>query len=215
MSFKILNNISFKEKFSLYISIFSVVAVCVTVLVMFVIFTNKSTQIVEKSKGEVYVMVDDLVLKAIRSNDFKESTDASAKGALLLFHNYFWSLEPYEEYINENHGKAFDMSDGTVKQLRKYLNGQRFYNNILSGQYSTRLVMKADNIQIDYTKKPFKFVAQGKLLVYRKDDVVTHNLFSEGELEQRGNADNNFTGFFIKNYKVTDFEVIKTEKNES
>lgn len=210
--FKTLNNISFKEQFALYISITSIVVVAITAVAMFVVFSNKNAEITENAKNEIYVMVDDLVLKAIRSQDFKDNIEASTKGAIRLFQNYFWSLEPYESYINENHDIAFDMGDASVKQLRKYLNDEGFYNNILSGKYSTRLILEPQNIEVDFSHKPYTFVSKGKLVVYRSDDVVTHNLITRGEISSKEQTDNNFTGYFIRDYKVSDFKVINTEK---
>ena len=208
---KILNDISYKEKFARSISFFSIATLGVVMLGAFYLYSNRINAITEKAKGEVFMLVDGLMVKAIRNPDYQSNVEASTKGTILLFHQYFWNLEPYADYINQNHARAFDYADNSVKRLRAHLNEEEFYTGILSGKYSCNFIAKPSDIQIDLSQKPFKFTVKAILKIFRQDDIVYHNLVTSGVLEQRKNSENNFTGFFIKDYKVLDFSIIDNE----
>ena len=211
---KILNDISYKERFAKSISFFSIATIGVVMLCAFFMYSNRINSTTEKAKGEVFMLVDGYMVKAIRNPDYQSNIEASTKGTIMLFHQYFWNLEPYADYINQNHNRAFDYADNSVKRLRAHLNEEEFYNGILSGKYSCNFVGNPSDIQIDLSQKPYKFTVKAKLKIFRQDDIVYHNLITSGFLEQRKNSENNFTGFMIKDYKVLDFSIISNEEIE-
>lgn len=206
---KFLNDISQKEKFSVQIIYFSVGATLVFAALIFFIFMNKAKEITNKAKDEVYVMVDNQVLKTVRSNDYGQATEASIKGVVNLFNDYFWNLEPYQEYINDRHQKAFNMSDESVKRLRKSLNNQNFYIDIINSKSSTQIQINPADIIIDYTVKPYKFSYKGKFIIRRGQIQIIHNIEASGMMEQKKATDNNFTGWLIRDYKLDKLEQVE------
>ena len=208
---KILQDISFKEKFAVIISVSSIIGVAIVSVVAMILYTNKSQELYDDNREEIYVMVDNNVAKLVRSDDFKKPLEASLKGTIDLFHNYFWSLEPYKEYIDDNLNKAFDMGDNSVLNLRNVLNEKGFYNSIIAGKQSTRYKINLkDSIEIDYTTKPYKFKAYGKIRILKHNEIEVRNLITSGKLKGTGLSDNNYIGYDIINYKVINFDVIKT-----
>lgn len=208
---KILQDISFKEKFSIIVSVVSLITMGIVAIIAVFLFTSKVNDIQKDSSKEVYLLADNKVVKLLRSNDYKSSLDASLKGSLELFHHYLWSLEPYKEYIEHNLKKAFDMSDHSVLNLRNVLNDKGFYSNLLAGKHSTRYQIDLnDSVEIDYTKKPYQFTMYGKLRILKPHEVELRNLITTGKILERGNSVNNFIGYDIIDYKVTNFDLLKT-----
>ncbi|SIS60497.1 hypothetical protein SAMN05421768_1129 [Chryseobacterium joostei] len=199
---KFLNDISKKEKFSQTIIYVSVLGCFLFSIAMLLIYMNKAAEITNKAKDEVYIFVDNQAYKAVRSQDYGQNMDASAKGAIQLFNDYFWNLEPYQDYINVRQNKAFDMSDESTKRLRKSLINDNFYTDIINSKSSTKIELKPQDIVIDFSKKPYQFNYKAEFIVVAGKSKTIHNLEAGGELEQTRQVDNNFTGFRIKNYHL-------------
>ncbi|TXI90321.1 MAG: hypothetical protein E6Q36_01620 [Chryseobacterium sp.] len=207
MKVNFLNDISKKEKFSqtiIYVSIFGCFAFAIG---MYFIYMNKASEITNKAKDEVYIFVDNQAYKAVRSQDYGQNLDASAKGTIQLFNDYFWNLEPYQDYINIRQNKAFDMSDESTKRLRKSLINDNFYTDIINSKSSTKVDLKPQDIIIDFTKKPYTFSYNAEFIITSGKVKTIHTLTAGGELEQARQTDNNFTGFRIKNYHLDKLEV--------
>ncbi|WP_454058918.1 hypothetical protein [Elizabethkingia ursingii] len=212
---KILYDISKKEKFSAKLMYFSIGASLIFSLIVFIYFVFETKSIANKAKDEVYIMVDNIAYKAVRSKDYGKAQEASMKGTITLFNDYFWNLEPYPDYINERQKKAFDLSDESSKRLMKSLNQNSFYTDIINTKSSTIINVSPKEIQIDFSKKPYTFTYSGEFLVKKASSSIIHKIKASGELEEKTITDNNFTGWMIRNYKLENLERVKEENTES
>ncbi|MFV0531862.1 MAG: hypothetical protein ACK5MD_10565 [Flavobacteriales bacterium] len=205
---KILNNIYFKEKFAVIVTIFGFLIAIVVPIICIVLYNMKLSEELEKQSERIYLLTNNKVLEAVISKDSKTSVEASAKGHIMLFHEWFWSLEPYEEYIQEAHKKALNLVDNTGKLLQNQLKSKNYFSQLISSKYSYRIEMNPKDITIDFSQEPYVFTCKAKLRILRNNDVLYRNLITTGSLTHTGKSVNNFTDWMIRNYKVLNFDPI-------
>lgn len=207
---KILNNIATKETLFRY-GVFATIAVIVSVcLGGMLIFKSSSDQLNREKREEIYVAMNGSVIRAQLEENFKNPLEIAHKGFLRLFHNYVWSMEPRQEYIERSKDRAMEMGDASVKLLFRFLEEDGYFATIMSGKYSVLTEIGEGDIVIDYTGTLPEFTVSATVKVLRKNDVVLKKLVSTGKIVQKGTVFDNFTGFSVQDLEVLEFKEIKT-----
>jgi len=212
MTMKILNNIATKETIARVTILISGVIVVIISLASILINNKAIKDAYEAQKQDIYLLDNGSILKAKLANNFKSPEIVAHKGFINLFHNYFWAIEPYPEYIEKNMEIALKMGDGSIALVKRLLEKESYFNTHISGRYSVRYEMDYDNTVLDYSKNPIEFTMNGKLLVIRNNDIIEKELKTTGNIIKIGNTESNFTGFYIQDYKVEVFKKTKTLK---
>ncbi|QKX07756.1 hypothetical protein HN014_22415 (plasmid) [Aquimarina sp. TRL1] len=212
MEIKILNNVSTKEKFAMVSMIVSGIAI-VVIAIGAVFLNNKSlSENLKEMKKQVYVWDNYSIIQANLVENFEDPKQASIIGHLILFHNLFWSSEPYMEYIEKNYKQAEKMGGKSIKVLHRFLEKDGYYETNIAGGYSILTIINPEDIEIDFTSKPYKFKVNGKLKVKRNNDYIIKSLVASGTVRLNKETDSNYKGWYIEDYVVEEFKKIKTLK---
>ncbi|MEM7485717.1 MAG: hypothetical protein AAF348_10970 [Bacteroidota bacterium] len=209
---KILNNVATKERLFVIGSIIAgavCVVVCLGAMVLYKAGVDKDTA---EKREEIYVAVNESIIKAQLVEDFSQPLEIAHKGFLELFHNYVWSVEPNPEYIERNKAKAKEMGDNSVDMLFRLLEKKHYYSNLIAGGYSVVFDVKEENIKIDYTKDLPEFEIVATLKTLRTNDVVVKKVVAVGKIRQKSYEFSNFTGFQVIGLEVLEFAEIRTIK---
>ena len=127
MKIKILNNISAKEIFALVMIVVTGLVMIIVPITTVIIYTSESSKRDIAAKKEVYLWDNNSIKKAKLVENFKDPEDGSLKAHLLLFHDLFWSSEPYMEYLESNHQKAFRLGDKSIRVLHRFLENENYF----------------------------------------------------------------------------------------
>ncbi|MBL0686069.1 hypothetical protein [Aquimarina mytili] len=218
---RILNNISAKEMFSMVAMVIAG-AICLIVPLSAIYMNNKAiNESMAEQKKEVYMYENNAIKKAKLVEHFRDPEEGSIKGHLILFHNLFWSSEPYMEYIRKNYNQAKEMGDSTIQTLYTFLERQEHYfEKNVAGGYSILVEIDKDDIEIDFTTKPYEFRVTAQLKVIRNQDIMIKKLVTTGKVrnnldfeeKQRDKKDSYYTAWQIVDYEVLEMAVIKNLK---
>lgn len=209
---KILNNIATKERLFV-IGCFLSSIVCITVcLGAMVLYKNATDKANQEKRNEVYVAVNGDIIKAQLMEDFSQPLSLAHKGFLKLFHNYVWSVEPNEKYIEKNKAIAKEMADSSVEILFRFLESDGYYSSLISGDYSVLFNVEENDIEIDYTKDLPEFTLTGTLKTLQKNEVVVKKVITVGKIVQNSYGFSNFSGFKVVDLKVLEFKELERIK---
>ncbi len=209
---KILNNIATKERLFVVGSIIAG-SVCVIVcLGAMILYRDAMDKANAEKRNEVYVAVNGSIIKAQLEENFSQPLELAHKGFLGLFHNYFFSVEPNQQYIEKNKLKAMEMGDKSVDMLFRLLESKDYYSNLIAGDYSVIFDVEESDIEIDYTKDLPQFTLKATVKTLRTNDVVVKKVVTVGKIVQKSYGFSNFTGFKVIDMEVLEFKELRTIK---
>ncbi|WP_215222664.1 conjugative transposon protein TraK [Echinicola shivajiensis] len=163
----------------------------------------------QQATERVYILMDGKVLEAVAS-DRKSNIKIEAREHVLRFHHHFFSLSPDEEQINEQLGKAFYLSDGSVQSAYQVLKEQGYYNRLVTG--NIRQELSVDSIALDMAQRPYRFWFYGRQTITRPTSKLTRSLVTKGQLREVARSINNPHGFLVEQWETLENRDIKIEK---
>ena len=153
--------------------------------------------LVNKERSQIYILDGDIPFLAERSKQ-EANFVMEAKADIQLFHHYFFSLPPDDEYIKWTLGKAMYMADGTAMKQKKAMEENGFYSDIVSSSAVCTIV--CDSIKLDEKTKAFKYF--GTQFIKRRSKDVKRTLITTGVLENVPRTENNPHGMLITKWKT-------------
>jgi conjugative transposon TraK protein len=179
---------------------------CTTAICIYTLYTTHR----EKEAGlkRVYFIANGRLLEAVAING-NEVLSIQLKKHIEMFHLYFYSLEPDDDYVKKNITKALYLADYTAKQEYDNLAESGYYTQIVSGNISQRI--DVDSIAVNTDREPYTFTYYGKLKIIRPTSIVIRSLISKGQLRTTKISDNNVQGFIIERWGVIENKDLKIE----
>jgi len=168
----------------------------------------KSYELSAKVQDRIYILAGDKALDAYASNR-KDNVPVEARDHVVMFHQYFFSLDPDDKMIDANIVKALYLSDVSAKKQYDNLKETGYYSNIISGNISQQVIM--DSITVDTKVAPYYFRYYGKQKIIRPNSIVTRILITEGFLRNVARSDHNPHGFLIERWATLENKDLKTE----
>jgi conjugative transposon TraK protein len=154
------------------------------------------------SQGKVFVLSNGKLLEANAVNR-KQQLPVEVRDHVNTFHQYFFNLEPDEQLIRKQVGKALYLCDQSARLQYNNLNESGYYAGIVSGNISQRL--ETDSILVDLNTSPWSVNYYGKLSIIRPTSVVIRLLVTQAVLRDLGTvSDNNPHGFLLEHWKIVD-----------
>ena len=129
---------------------------------------------------------------------WSEDTIRGAKAAIQLFHQYFFTLPPDDDYIRWTLGKAMYMVDGTGMKQKQAMEENGFFSDIVSS--SATCTIMCDSIKLDEHSR--KFTYYGTQNIRRRTKSIRRTLITSGELENVPRTQNNPHGLLITHWKT-------------
>ena len=183
---------------------FMLIAGCF-LLCAFVLY--KSYELSARMQDKIYVLVGDKAVEAFSFNR-KDNLLVEARSHIIMFHTYFFTLDPDEKVIETNTLKALYLADASAKTQYDNLKETGYYANIISGNISQRI--EVDSVTVNIKSAPFYFRCYATIQITRPNSIVTRNLITQGYLRNVSRSDHNPHGFLIERWEILENKDIKT-----
>ena len=155
------------------------------------------TRLVAQERSQIYILDGDIPFLAERSMQ-EANFVMEAKAHIQLFHQYFFTLPPDDDYIKWSLGKALYMADGTAMEQKQAMEENGFYSDIISS--SAVCTIKCDSIQFNEHERKFKYF--GTQLIKRRSRDLNRSIITVGEIENVPRTQNNPHGLLITNWRT-------------
>lgn len=154
-------------------------------------------RILLEERNQVYVLDGDIPFLAKRSQQ-ETNFVMEAKAHIQLFHQYFFTLPPDDDYIKWTLGKAMYMADGTALKQKQAMEENGFFSDIVSS--SATCTIMCDSIKLD--EKSRKFTYYGTQTIKRRTNSIRRALITTGEIENVPRTQNNPHGLLIIRWRT-------------
>lgn len=172
------------------LSVISCTAIC-----LFTVY--KSYGVIQEERHQIYILDGDIPFLASRAK-LETNFVMEAKAHIQLFHHYFFTLPPDDQYIKWTLGKAMYMADETALKQKKALEESGFFSDILSS--SANCMITCDSIRLDESTHTFKYF--GTQFIKRRSKDLRRSITTEGRLETIPRTENNPHGLLITHWKT-------------
>ena len=196
----VLNNIENKIKLVMIISTLFLVG-CVVVSLGSILVAKG---MVDEAHKKIYVL-DGKVPILVKQTDMAETFDVEAKSDIEMFHNFFFTLAPDDQYIQYTMKKAMYLVDETGLAQYNALKEKGFYNNVIGT--STICSIYCDSIKLNTDSMSFTYY--GRQRIERRTSILTRQLVTAGNLRKVPRTENNPHGILITNLLNKDLEEIQ------
>lgn len=186
---------SLEQKTRLALTTVIVTVVGCVVVCLFTVFYAFNQ--IEAERHQVYILDGDIPFLAQRAK-LEANFVMESKAHIRLFHQYFFTLPPDDDYIKWTLGKAMYMADETALKQKKALEENGFYSDIISS--SATCMITCDSIQFDEEAHTFKYF--GTQFFKRRSKDVKRSIITTGRLETIPRTENNPHGLLIKSWKT-------------
>lgn len=189
----VLNNIENKIKLVMIISSLFLVG-CVVVSLGSILVAKG---MVDEAHKKIYVL-DGKVPILVKQTDMAETFDVEAKSDIEMFHNFFFTLAPDDQYIQYTMKKAMYLVDETGLAQYNALKEKGFYNNVIGT--STICSIYCDSIKLNTDSMAFTYY--GRQRIERRTSILTRQLVTAGNLRKVPRTENNPHGILITNWRT-------------
>lgn len=189
----VLNNIENKIKLIMIISTLFLVG-CVVVSLGSILVAKG---MVDEAHKKIYVL-DGKVPILVKQTDMAETFDVEAKSDIEMFHNFFFTLAPDDQYIQYTMKKAMYLVDETGLAQYNALKEKGFYNNVIGT--STICSIYCDSIKLNTDSMSFTYY--GRQRIERRTSILTRQLVTAGNLRKVPRTENNPHGILITNWRT-------------
>lgn len=201
----IIKNIEAKVRLAAFISAGSLL----TALVIVGINSFYAYRLVSNAHRSIYILDRSVPIMA-RQTDMQMNRPAEYRAHVDLFHSFFFSLTPDDNYMEYQMKKAMYLIDESGMQQYNDLKEKGFFNSILSS--SSVLTLETDSVALDPAKHYFRYY--GRLKIDRRSSTVVRSLVTEGYLKDIPRSDNNPHGVLITGWKTLENKDLEdVEKN--
>ncbi|WP_057937928.1 conjugative transposon protein TraK [Algoriphagus resistens] len=169
----------------------------------------KAIQATQAAQERIYILAEGKALEAFSATK-KENIPVEARDHVTMFHHYFFSLSPDENFIREQVSKSLYLADGSAKKVYDNLRERGYYTEIVSANMNQ--TVETDSVNISMDSYPFIFRFYGKQKIIRPTSVVTRSLITKGRLRHIDRTDQNPHGFLIENWETLSNETITVQK---
>lgn len=154
-------------------------------------------KVLSEERNQVYVLDGDIPFLAQRSQE-EANFIMEAKAHIQLFHQYFFTLPPDDDYIKWTLGKAMYMADGTAIKQKQAMEENGFFSDIVSS--SATCTIMCDSIKLDEHSR--KFTYYGTQSIRRCTKKIRRTLITTGALENVPRTQNNPHGLLITHWRT-------------
>lgn len=161
---------------------------------LLIIFGSK---LLSQERNQIYVLDGDIPFLAQRSQQ-EANFVMEAKAHIQLFHQYFFTLPPDDDYIKWTLGKAMYMADATALKQKQAMEEVGFFSDIVSSSAVCTII--CDSIKLDEHKK--KFTYYGTQNIKRRTRSIRRQLITTGFIENVPRTRNNPHGLLITRWRT-------------
>ncbi|GGF42675.1 conjugative transposon protein TraK [Echinicola rosea] len=189
------------KRFSLVLSIGAVL------LALGAIFLSYRFQ--QAASERVYILLDGKVMEAVAGSR-QDNLKVEAREHVIRFHDRFFGLSPDEELIHHQLSEALYLGDGSIKNAYQVLREQGYYDRLVTGNVSQKLLL--DSIALEMDSGPYRFWFYGRLQIVRSTSRLTRSLITTGVLREITRSNHNPHGLLIEKWETLENKDLKIEK---
>ena len=168
----------------------------------------QNAQLASSVQDRVYVLASGKAMEVVAGSR-KENIGVEVRDHVVMFHTWFFTLDPDEKAINTSIKKALYMADNSAKKQYDDLVETGYIAGIISGNVSQQITV--DSVVVNTTAEPFAFRCYAKIQIIRATSIVTRNLVTQGQLRSVARTDHNPHGFLIERWEVLENKDLKME----
>lgn len=168
----------------------------------------KSYDFAEAQRQKIYVLDEGKSLMLALSQDLSQNRPVEAREHVRRFHELFFTLAPDKAAIEDNIRRALFLSDKTAFGHYRDLVEKGYYNRIISGNISQRIVV--DSIICNFETYPYDVSTYAQQFIIREKSVTRRKLITHSRLRNSVRSDNNPHGFILEGFNVIDNSNIGT-----
>lgn len=168
----------------------------------------KSYDFAEAQRQKIYVLDEGKSLMLALSQDLSQNRPVEAREHVRRFHELFFTLAPDKAAIEDNIRRALFLSDKTAFGHYRDLVEKGYYNRIISGNISQRIVV--DSIVFNFETYPYDVSTYAQQFIIREKSVTRRKLITHSRLRNSVRSDNNPHGFILEGFNVIDNSNIGT-----
>lgn len=127
-----------------------------------------------------------------------EALDVEAKSHVEMFHHFFFTLTPDEQYINYTMAKAMSLVDETGLAQYNALKEKGFYNNIIGT--SSVFSIFCDSIKFD--KGTMEWTYYGRQRIERRTSILIRQIVTSGKIKRVPRTEGNSYGLMITDWRT-------------
>lgn len=181
----------------IYLILVTVVAIGVSAYAIYASF-----QFAEAQRQKIYVLDQGESLLMALSRNVSENRKAEAKSHVKRFHEYFFTLSPEKDAIENHVSQALFLADNSASDVYMQLKEEGFYERIIASSIVCEI--KIDSIVINDAVYPYRVKTYGMTSIVRRSNITYRNLETECSLLHATRTDQNPHGFLIENWKIID-----------
>jgi len=163
---------------------------------------------VAAAQQRIYLLASGKALEGVAA-DRRDNVAVEARDHVRCFHEDFFTLDPDEQVIRVNIGRALYLADGSAKRAYENLKESGYYAGIIGGNISQEITV--DSVALDLRVYPYYFRCFATQRITRPSLVLTRDLITEGWLRTVTRSDNNPHGFLIEHWNTIENKDLKTE----
>lgn len=179
------------------LAMFTVASTLVSCVIICGFLIGYGAKIISEERKQVYILDGNIPFLAQRTQA-EANFVMEAKADIQLFHQYFFTLPPDDDYIKWTLGKAMYMADATAMKQKQAMEENGFFSDIVSS--SAFCTIRCDSIQLD--EKTRKFTYYGVQTIKRRTNSVRRQLITTGELVNAPRTQNNPHGMLITKWRT-------------
>jgi len=189
----LIKNIEQKIKLALYVSGGSFL----TSIVIVAFGLYQAFHLVEDARRNIYVL-DNGVPVLVQQSGIQSNRKVEYESHISLFHLYFFTLPPDDDFIKSNLARAMYLVDESGLTEYNNLKEKGYYNAILAS--SAVVSIKCDSIHLEKDLGSFKFY--GTQRIERETSILYRELVTTGQLRDVPRTQNNPHGVLITHWKT-------------
>jgi conjugative transposon TraK protein len=206
MVFKSLQNI--ESAFKTIRLVLLVVVVACVVIVAYAL--SSAHRMVAREREKIYVLDRGKSLILALSQDLQQNRPVEARDHVRMFHEFFFTLSPDNEAINQNLRRALFLADKSAYKYYTDLSEAGYYKQLMST--NTRQYLTIDSLLCNFEIYPYHVTTYARQIIVRPSVITVRNLVTTCELSNTIRSDNNPHGFMLERFNVENNENISTQK---
>ena len=128
----------------------------------------------EKQREKIYVLDQGQSLLMALSSEVKDNRLAEARSHIRRFHEYFFTLSPEKDAIENNVQKALHLADNSASQVYMQLKEQGFYEQLIASGILCEV--QIDSIVINDAVYPHQVKTYGVSSIVRRSNITYRKL---------------------------------------
>lgn len=196
MEFKSLKNIetSFRQ-----IRLFTLVFVGVCALTT-VVAVWRSYDYAAAQREKIYVLDSGKSLMLALAQDLQQNRPVEAREHVRRFHELFFTLSPDKAAIESNIERALMLADRSVVSYYKDLSEKGFFNRLIAGNVTQRIVI--DSLVCNFDEYPYPIKTYARQQIVRESYITERSLVTNCQLINSVRSISNPQGFILEKFAV-------------